>query len=112
MTVLYHPEFAGDIRRFASGYAAISPRLETRFRSEVDIAIAVILHNPTGAGHFVHTGSVVLREVRRRNLEIFPFFVLYGLAEDRLVFGSLIPSASDPLTWLDRVSSQSALRPI
>jgi len=39
MTVLYHPEFAGDIRSFAARYAAISPRLETRFRSEVDIAI-------------------------------------------------------------------------
>lgn len=104
MTVLYHPEFAGDIRNFAARYAEISPRLETRFRSAVDAAVVAILGNPTGAGHFVRAGSVVLREVRRRNLEIFPFFVLYGLADDRLVFGSLIPRASDPLTWLDRFS--------
>jgi len=104
MTVLYHPEFAGDIRNFAVRYAAISPRLETRFCREVDTAIAAVLSNPTGAGHFIPTDSVVLREVRRRNLEIFPFFVLYGLADDRLVFGSLIPSASDPLTWLNRFS--------
>jgi hypothetical protein len=38
--------------------------------------------------------------VRRRNLGTFPFFVLYGLSDDVLVFRSVIPSASDPLTWL------------
>jgi hypothetical protein len=102
MTVLYHPEFPRDIRRFAVKYAAISPKLEVRFRREVDLAIAAVIANPTGAGHFLNTGSVILREVRWRNLEIFPFFVLYGLADERLVFGSLIPSASDPLTWTER----------
>lgn len=102
MTVLYHPEFPRDIRRFAVKYADISPRLETRFRHEVDLAIAEVMANPTGAGHFINTGSTILREVRRRNLEIFPFFVLYGLAGERLVFGSLIPSASDPLKWMER----------
>ena len=43
-----------------------------------------------------------VREVRRRNLEVFPFFVLYGLTEDCLIFGSVIPSALDPLIWLSR----------
>lgn len=103
MTVLYHPEFVGDIRRFAAQYSAISPKLESRFRSEVDTALAAIKANPTAAGHFLNTGSVILREVRRRNLEIFPFFVLYGLTADRLIIGSLIPSATDPLTWLGRL---------
>ncbi len=32
----------------------------------------------------------------------FPFFVLYGVSEDSLIFGSVIPSRSDPLTWLTR----------
>ena len=102
MIVLYHPEFPRDIRRFAAKYADISPKLEARFRREVDLAIAEVTANPTGAGHFLNTGSLVLREVRRRNLEIFPFFVLYGLTDGRLVFGSLIPSASDPLAWVER----------
>lgn len=100
MTVLYHPEFPRDIRRFAVKYADISPGLEARFLHEVDLAIEEVIANPTGAGHFINTGSTILREARRRNLEIFPFFVLYGLADDRLVFGSLIPSASDPVTWI------------
>ena len=56
MTVLYHPEFPRDIRRFAVKYADISPRLETRFRHEVDLAIAEVMANPTGAGHFINTG--------------------------------------------------------
>jgi len=102
MTVLYHPEFPRDIRRFAVKYADISPTLEARFRHEIDSAITAIITSPTGAGHFINTGSLILREVRRRNLEMFPFFVLYGLADDRLVFGSLIPSASDPLAWMER----------
>lgn len=104
MTVLYHPEFAGDIRRFAAQYAEASPKLELRFRNEVDTAIIAIKANPTSAGHFINTGSAILRVVRRRNLDAFPFFVLYGLTDDRLIFGSLIPSATDPLTWLRRFS--------
>lgn len=102
MTVLYHPEFARDIQRFAIKYAEISPKLEVRFRRDVDLALSAVKTNPTNAGHFINTGSLILREVRRRNLEIFPFFVLYGLADERLIFGSVIPSASDPLTWLVR----------
>lgn len=103
MTVLYHPEFPRDVRRFATKYAEISPKLEVRYRHQVDATIAAVLANPTGAGHFINMGSSILREVRRRNLEVFPFFVLYGLTDDQLVFGSLIPSASDPLTWLKRL---------
>jgi hypothetical protein len=102
MIVIYHPEFPRDITQFAAKYADVSPKLGVRFRHEVDNAIVAVLTNPTGAGHYINTGSVVLHDARRRNLEIFPFFMLYGLADDRLIFGSLIPSASDPLTWLKR----------
>jgi hypothetical protein len=41
-------------------------------------------------------------EFRRRSLRAFPFFVLYGTTSDSLIFGSVIPSRSDPLTWLAR----------
>jgi len=47
-------------------------------------------------------GSVIVPEFRRRNLKAFPHFILYGVAGDMLIFGSLIPSRSDPLTWLAR----------
>jgi hypothetical protein len=102
MTILYHPGFAGDIQRFASKYAEISPKVGERFRQDIDGALLAVKTNPTGAGHYINTGSLILREVRRRNLDAFPFFVLYGLADVRLVFGSVIPSASDPLTWITR----------
>jgi hypothetical protein len=102
VTVLYHPEFVRDIQRFATKYAKISPTLGVRFRQDVDMVLDAVKTNPTGTGHFINTGSLILREVRRRNLAVFPFFVLYGLADDRLVFGSVIPSASDPLNWLTR----------
>src|SRR5262245_30819723 len=105
MKVLYHPEFSQDVLRFAGEYGAISPRLEMRFRSEVDEALVRIKAEPTAAGHFLNTGSTIVRDVRRRNLVSFPHFVLYGMHADLLVFGALIPSASDPLTWLDRFSN-------
>ena len=41
-------------------------------------------------------------EFRRRNLHAFLFFVLYGWTGDALVFGAIIPTRSDPLTWLTR----------
>ena len=102
MTVRYHPEFAQDVLRFAGQYRAISPRLGARFRMELDEALTRIMVEPTAAGHFVNTGSTIVKEVRRRNLVSFPHFVLYGLHDDLLVIGALIPSASDPLTWLER----------
>ena len=102
MTVLYHPSFPEDIRRFAHDYAAISAILGPRFRTDVDLAIAAVIESPTAAGHFVQTGSSVVREVRRRNLAVFPFFILYAVAGERLIFASLIPGASDPIRWMER----------
>lgn len=103
MRTVYHPEFARDIKRFESGYAEISPSLAIRFRERVDEGIVTVIAQPSAAGHFLSMGSLLLRDVRRRNLKVFPFFILYGLHHDRLIFASLIPSASDPLSWTDRL---------
>ncbi len=102
MRVSYHPDFPKDIKRFEAQYREISPRLGLRFREEVNKAIEHIKSTPTSAGHFVNTGSQIVKEVRRRNLSSFPFFILYGVSNDLLVVRSLIASASDPLTWLRR----------
>ena len=102
MRVLFHPGFPKDVRRFEAEYAAISPCLATRFRQAVEAAIEKIKASPTSAGHFLNLGSAVVPELRRRNLRAFLFFVFYGATEDRLIFGSVIPSHSDPLTWLVR----------
>jgi hypothetical protein len=107
MRVVYHPEFPQDIKRYLGRYAKISPWLGLRFRAEVDSAINAIKSSPGSAGHFLNTGSQIVREVRRRNLESFPFFVLYGVAEETLVFRSVIPSSSDPLGWLERLPVRS-----
>jgi hypothetical protein len=103
MKVRFHPEFPKDVRNFAGDYREISPALEERFRIEVNEAIATVKVSPTGAGHYLLTGSAIITDVRRRNLRSFPFFILYGLSGELLIFGSLIPSRSDPLTWLSRL---------
>jgi hypothetical protein len=102
MKIVFHPEFPNDQRNFQAGYSEISDGLAARFRQEVDDAIEAIKASPDGAGHFVHAGPKVVREFRRRNLRAFPFFVLYGWTGDTLIFGSIIPTRSDPLNWLTR----------
>src|ERR1051325_7329922 len=102
MRVSFHPEFPKDIRRFEAEYSTISDGLATRFRREIDEALQVIKASPSGAGHFLNVRSGIVPELRRRNLRAFPFFVLYGVIGDRLIFGSVIPSRSDPLTRLTR----------
>jgi hypothetical protein len=106
MTVFFHPEFPGDIRKFEAGYFPVSKGLAARFRKEVDDAVAAIQTSPRSAGHLLNHGSSMAGELRRRNLRAFPFFVLYGVVGNWLIFGSIVPSRSDPLTWLARFSGK------
>jgi hypothetical protein len=107
MRVRFHPEFSADVRKFTADYTAISAGLGKRFGHEIDEAIAAIKAAPSSAGHFLNLGSTVVTELRRRNLHAFPFFLLYGVHGDDLIFGSVIPSRSDPLTWLTRFGEPS-----
>ena len=102
MRVLFHPGFPKNLRKFEAEYAQISPGLSRRFRQELDDAVEAVKSSPNSAGHFLDLGSSIVTELRRRNLRAFPFFVLYGTVDDRLIFGAIIPSRSDPLTWLSR----------
>jgi hypothetical protein len=102
MNLIFHPEFPHDVARFSLKYTEISERLGSRFRQEVEDALAHIKRSPESAGHFVNTGSQVVESCRRRNLVSFPFFVLYAPLRDLVIVGKLTPSGSDPLTWLDR----------
>jgi hypothetical protein len=43
-----------------------------------------------------------VKAFRRRNLQAFPYFILHGITDDTVIFGSLVPSRTDPLTWLTR----------
>ncbi len=52
MTVIFHPEFPNDIRKFESGYEQISLGLAARFRNEVLAAVDAGKAAPTVAGHF------------------------------------------------------------
>src|SRR2546423_1910681 len=101
MRVIFHPEFSPDIRRFEAQHSQVSGGLASRFRNEVLQAIKAIKSSPTSAGHFLTT-MAARSDLRRRNPRSFPFFVLYAFTGEELYLGSLIPSRSDPLTWLSR----------
>jgi hypothetical protein len=102
MRVVYHPDFPKHIKSFEAQYSQLSERLAIRFRTDIDETVEKIKAAPHSAGHFLNTGSTIVKEVRRRNLSSFPFFVLYAVHDDLLIFRSVVPSASDPLTWLRR----------
>jgi hypothetical protein len=102
MRVVFHPEFARDVKRFRNQYAQISEGLAARFRQEIDDAMHAIKLSPSSAGHFLQTESTVIQQLRRRNLRAFPHFVLYAVRGEEIFFGSVVPSRSDPLTWLLR----------
>ena len=102
MRVIFHPEFPQDVRRFADAYREISPKLAVRFHIEMEAAVEAVKHSPVSAGHYLNFGSKIVPELRRRNLRAFPFFILYGATAEQLIFGSVLPSRSDPLTWLAR----------
>jgi hypothetical protein len=102
MNVVFHPDFPRDVKEFERDYSEISEGLAMRFRQEIESTVAAIKTSPTSAGHFLNTGSEIVRDLRRKNLKAFPFFVLYGVHGGRLIFGAVIPSRSDPLTWLAR----------
>ena len=102
MKVAFHPEFPRDQRKFEADYREISPALAGRFSRRDRRGSRRDQGRASGAGHFLHTGSAVVPEFRRRNLHAFPFFVLYGWTGDTLIFGAIIPTRSDPLTWLTR----------
>jgi len=106
MRVVFHPEFSPDILRFEAQYQVVSAGLAGRFRNEALQAINAIKNSPTRAGHFLTT-PVVSSELRRKNLPSFPFFILYGFTGKELYFLSVIPSRSDPLTWLSRLPGAS-----
>jgi len=101
MRVIFHPDFSTDIRRLEAQYSQVSDGLALRLRNEVLQAISSIKSSPTSAGHFVTTAAAG-SNLRRRSLRSFPFFVLYSFTAEELFIGSLIPSRSDPLTWLSR----------
>ena len=106
----FHPDFPKEIKKFQAQYRKVSERLGLRFRLEVDKSIERIKASPGSAGHLLNTDSQIVKEVRRRYLSSFPFFILYGVSEETIVLRSLVASASDPLTWLTDFPSQSTGR--
>lgn len=68
---------SGGHQEFEAQYREISVRLGQRFRAEVDSAIEHIKTSPSSAGHFVNTGSQIVKEVRRRNLRSCPFLLIF-----------------------------------
>lgn len=85
MRIVFHPEFPRDQVKFQADYGEISTGLAERFRGEIDQAISEIKASPSAAGHFVNTGSKIVPELRRRNLNAFPFF--HPLRLDRRAAG-------------------------
>ncbi len=73
MKVVFHADFPRDQRKFEGDYGDISAGLAGRFREEIDGAIAAIKAAPSGAGHFLHTGSAIARSFAAATCTRFRF---------------------------------------
>jgi len=72
MKFVFHPQLPEDIRKHQAAYEGVSLRLGKRFQREVESTIERIKASPESAGHFLATGSTIVREFRRANLRSFP----------------------------------------
>jgi len=99
MKVVLRNRFFRDQTEYCSAYLSVSETLGVRFEAEVSAAIEVIVERPTSAGHPIPIISKSGQTVRRRNLRIFPFFILYIVHKDRIVLSRLCALRSDPKAW-------------
>ena len=110
MRVSYHPDFPKEIKRFQAQYSEISERLAIRFRLEVENAIERIKASPNSAGHFLNTGSKIVKEVRRCNLHFrFSFYMVSQTICS--YFDQSFQATLTPLTWLKRLPVASGGEP-
>jgi hypothetical protein len=79
-SLVSHPDFPKDVRRFEADYKVISDGLALRFRKELTDALEAIQASPQSAGHFLQTGSLVVPEFRRRNLRPTEFSPRLGVS--------------------------------
>jgi len=61
MRVVFHPDFPKEIKGFEFQYREVSERLASRFRAEIDHGIEEIRRHPSSAGHFLNTGSKIVK---------------------------------------------------
>jgi hypothetical protein len=105
MRVLFHPDFPKDVRRFQSEYAGISIGLGVRFRRELDEAVDAIKKITEERWSFRESrleGRPRTPSPQSQRVSILRNLWRHGRPDDRMIFGAVIPSRSDPLTWLTR----------
>jgi hypothetical protein len=105
MKALVHPAFDDDLRQYAREYAKVYQALGRRFEKEAREALISIKNGPNHAGHPIQGHKTSIRNIRRRNLASFPFFMLYSSFDDVIFIASLIAGRTDPLTWFTRIQN-------
>jgi hypothetical protein len=93
--VSYHPDFPRDIKRFEAQYRKVSQSLAQRFRVEVDDLIEHIKKSPSSAGHFLNTGSQIVKE---SGGAIYPRFRFSFCTASLAIGWCFVPLSPAPLT--------------
>jgi hypothetical protein len=95
MRVSYHPDFPKDIKGYEGRYQNVSQRLALRFRAEIDDAIERIKESPSSAGHFLNTGSQVVKKFEDATLPHFHFSFFTAYLS---ICSFFVPSSRAPRT--------------
>lgn len=99
MKLFFHEEFQRDVARVQLEIDLRYPGQGARFLADLRQAVSAVGQSPLAAGHFILHESVLPRTLRRRNLRIFPFFIVYRTKATSVEFGGLVPTKSDPDKW-------------
>ena len=77
MRLEYHEEVASDISQILGYYESIEPQLAEEFYAELRLFLQKAAQSPEGY-------AVRKHDLRRVNLERFPFHFLYRIVDDRV----------------------------
>ncbi len=96
MNYRFHPGAFVDLEEATLFYFQEDPAIELRFADYVDIAIERITQKP-----FIW--PIVVGEIRRYVLNIFPYSILYSIELDHVLIVAVAHQSREPNYWKDRL---------
>ena len=94
--VLFHQLAEKELQDFACFYEKKAKGLGDSFLDEIHQNIEQILEYPK-------MSPVVIKKIRRKTIQRFPFHILYELKDDSLYIIAIMHQRRNPVFWKDRI---------
>lgn len=90
--VIFEEDFVFDLEKAILYYTKINPRLAINLFFEIKNSEKII-------GSFPEIFRLRHKDLRRYNLETFPYLVFYRIKNESIQFLRLLHQSSDPVMW-------------